>query len=330
MRAGVLHQLGASPVYTEDWPEPSSSSSSSNDQEVLVHMKACAIKNLDKARASGKHYSSHSELPVVVGMDGVGKLQDGTRVYGMGTTGMLAEYALVDRNKLIALPDQVDDWTAAALPNAVLGSYLALFDRGLMKKGDVVLINGATGVTGRLCAQLAKYYGASKVIATGRNQHSLNKLQNEYGVDQTISLLEKDEHVLIETVRAIHELTPIDVVIDYLWGHPMELLLRALKGSGLHSFSHKVRVVTVGSMAGEHIHLSSSILRSSAIEICGSGFGSFSVESMREFYEKVLPEMFKLAGQGIIKVETEVADLKDVESVWNKEFDSGKRLVIRI
>ncbi|KAG2379602.1 hypothetical protein C9374_006719 [Naegleria lovaniensis] len=328
MRAAVLHQLGSTPVYTENWPEPPSSSE--NDDQELVQMKASAVKNLDKYRASGKHYASYTELPVVVGMDGVGKLQDGTRVYGMITTGTLAERVYIPKNKLIALPDEIDDVTAAALPNAIMGAYLALFDRGLMKKGDVVLINGATGVTGRICVQLAKYYGASKVIATGRNQNSLNKLQNDYGADQTISLLEHDEHVLIETFRAVHELTPIDVVIDYLWGHPMELILRSLKGSGMHSFSHKVRVVTVGSMAGEIVHLPSSILRSSAIEICGSGFGSFSNESMKEFHEKVLPEMFKLAGQGIIKIDTEVAYLKDIESVWNKELDSGKRLVIKI
>src|SRR5690606_31087055 len=141
-----------------------------SDDEIILEVKAAAVKNLDKLRASGTHYASYTSLPVVVGMDGVGVLNDGTRVYAQGLTGMLAEKALIHREQYTLIPDHLDNYTAAALPNAVLGSAMALKIRGKMKPGQNVLINGATGVTGLLAVQIAKFYGANKVFTTGRNE----------------------------------------------------------------------------------------------------------------------------------------------------------------
>src|ERR1700743_1724621 len=100
MKAAVLHQLGQAPKY-EDFADPVSQ----HADQVVLTVKAAAIKNLDKGRASGAHYAAHAHLPEVVGTDGVGTLPDGKRVYATGITGMLAEKALVDKNKTIPVPD---------------------------------------------------------------------------------------------------------------------------------------------------------------------------------------------------------------------------------
>jgi len=185
MKAAVLHQLGSVPEY-EDFPDPNPT-----QEQLLITVKAASIKNLDKARASGKHYASYITLPAVVGIDGVGVLENGTRIYAQGITGMIAEKALIAKNRYTVLPQNIDDATAAALPNAAMGAALALRYRAEIKKGNVVLINGATGVTGQLAIQMAKYYGASKVIATGRNMEMLEKL-TELGADEIISLRQDD------------------------------------------------------------------------------------------------------------------------------------------
>ena len=323
MKAAVLHQLGTLPRF-EDLPDPIPQ----NETQVVIHVTAASVKNIDKMRAAGKHYANYTDFPTAVGLDGVGKLENGQRVYAMGLTGMIAEKALIQQNNYILLPDTIDDATAAALPNALIGSAMAFVGRAKIKTGDIVLINGATGVTGKLAVQVAKQYGASKVIVTGRNPGSLAQLK-ELGADEIISLVQ-EEHLFIKQVKEIHHLTPIDIVIDYLWGRPVELLLEVFKSSGVSKFTHPVRIVTVGEMAGASIRLDSGILRSSAIELLGSGIGSLSQGDMRKYNTEVLPQMFHLAGEGKIKMDTVCVPLKDVESAWNKEMPSTKRLVITI
>lgn len=323
MKAAVLHQLGSLPVY-EDFSTPIPQ----NDNQLTINVKASAVKNLDKLRVSGKHYASYTNLPVVVGIDGVGTLEDGTRVYAQGITGMISEKALIHKNSYTVLPVGIDFITAAALPNAVIGAVMAIRFRARMKKGDVVLINGATGVTGQMAVQIAKLDGASKIIVTGRNAESLEKLKT-LGADVIISL-KQDDDAIIKQLKEIHAATPINIVIDYLWGHPVELIITALKGGGLHNIVPSVRIVTIGSMAGENINLASATLRSSAFEILGSGFGSIAAEDMKRFDTEILPDMFQLAAEGKITIETETASLADIESVWNYEPAPGKRLVICI
>lgn len=321
MKAAVLHQLGASPLY-QDFADPVPE----NEEQLIMTIKAASIKNIDKLRAGGKHYASYKELPVVVGLDGVGVLENGTRVYAQGITGMIAEKALIAKNRYTILPDHLDFVMAAALPNAVLGATMALLSRGKMQKGHMVLINGATGVTGQLAVQVARYYGASRMIVTGRNADVLEKLR-QLGADETISLNQDDE-TIINQLKEIHRTSPIDIVIDYLWGHPIELIIQSVKGGGVNSFTHPVRIVTVGDMAGESIALASGTLRSSAIELLGSGLGSLSQEDFKRFSSEILPEMFQLAGEGKLKIETQTETLENVETAWNKASKAGKRMVI--
>jgi NADPH:quinone reductase-like Zn-dependent oxidoreductase len=323
MKAAVLYKLGEAPKY-KDFPEPVAQ----NSDQVLITVKAAAVKNLDKGRASGAHYASHKNLPEVVGVDGVGILADGTRVYANGITGMIGEKALIDKNKYTVLPDQIDDISAAALPNAVMGAALALKYRAEMKPGDTVLINGATGVTGKAAVQIAKYYGAKKIIATGRNEESLKQLL-ALGADEIISLKQEDQ-TIIGRIKELHASQPISIVIDYTWGHPAEMILSALKGGGLHAITTKVRFVTVGSMAGEEIKVPSSILRSSAIELLGSGIGSLPKEAMENQFTETIPEMLALAAKSGLTIDTVTAELKDVETAWMENIPAGKRLVILI
>ena len=318
----AIYITGEAPKYG-DFADPIAE----NEDQLLISVKASAVKNLDKGKVSGQHYSSNADKqPKVAGMDGVGKLADGTRVYGLGITGMIAEKALIDKNKMVKVPDGVDDVTAAALPNAVMGAGAALRYRAGIKPGDVVLINGATGVTGRIAVQLAKHFGAKKVIVTGRNAESLAKLLT-WGADEAISLKQDDE-AIIKRLKEINSETPFDIVIDYLWGHPAELVLEAFQGKG--GITHKVKFFTVGGMAGDKIQLSSGILRSVDLEISGSGLGSLPREAFQKLFTELIPEVFALAAEGKIVIDTVTIDLKDVETAWTKEIESGKRLVIVI
>ena len=145
MKAAVIYRRGEMPQYT-DFPDPVTS----NENELLIDVKAAAIKHLDKSKASGKHYSTKNDAqtPTIIGGDGVGLLEDGTRIFALGVSGMIAQKAVIEKDRMIKLPQGIDDVTAAALPNAVAGSAMALRFKAAMQPGETVLINGATGFTG--------------------------------------------------------------------------------------------------------------------------------------------------------------------------------------
>jgi len=323
MKAAVVYKKGEMPKYA-DFADPIVQ----NENEILISVKAVAITNLDKGKASGKHYSSEKDTQngFIVGSDGVGVLENGTRVYARGINGTMAEKAIIDKNILVPLPDRISDAVAASLPNAVAGSAMALRFRANIQKGETVLINGATGFTGQMAIQIAKHYGAKKIIVTGRNEKTLQSLL-ELGADDIISLRQDDE-TFIAQLKEIHSKTPIDIILDYLWGHPAELILAAIKGNG--SFTNKVRYVTIGGMAGDSIQLSSGILRSVDLQLSGSGLGSWSKAEVRLLFSEILPEMFLLAAQNKLKVNIEEVKLIDIEEMWSKEALDGQRLVVII
>jgi len=318
-----MYQQAELPRYV-DFPEPAAQ----NKDEVLVTVRAVAIKHFDKGRASGKHYSGNAPATGgrVIGGDGVCLLKDGTRVYGMGVSGMLAEKATIHKDRIVKVPKNLDDATAAALPNAVIGAAMALRFRADIQRGDVVLINGATGFTGQVAVQIAKHYGAKKVIVTGRNQQSLNDLLT-LGADEIISVAQTDE-AFIAQLSSIHAITPIDVIMDYLWGHTAEMILSCVKGNG--SFTNRIRYVSVGSVTGDLMQLSAANLRSVDLQLTGSGLGAWSKQQVRRFFTDILPEMFQLAAKGKLKVATITVKLKDIAELWNLDVPGGQRLVVTI
>lgn len=321
MKAAIIYPGIETPEYKEI-SEPLEK----HDHEILVTVKAVAIKQLDKSIASGQHYSSKakSEAGHIPGGDGICLLPDGTRVYGMGISGMMAEKAIIHKDRIVKLPSTLDDATAAALPNAVIGAAMGLKFKANIKPGDVVLINGATGVTGRVAIQLAKHYGAQTVIATGRSRQSLTEL-NSLGADQTIAIT-GDDAEFVAQLQAFHQATPITIVIDYLWGQTAELILSVLKGKNL--FTTPVSYVSVGSMAGDTIQLSSAVLRSVDLKVTGSGIGSWPQEHTKRIFTEILPEALQLAAEGKLKLETVTGNLADIADLWNLNVADGKRLVV--
>ncbi|RKE78458.1 zinc-binding alcohol dehydrogenase family protein [Chryseobacterium sp. AG363] len=322
MKAAVVFAKGIIPQYA-DFQEPEV-----QENEILISVKAASIKNLDRARAGGNHYSTENQKhqPAVIGTDGAGYLENGSKVYFFSKKGTVSEKAVADKKMIIPIPEGLDFSLAAALPNAVMGSAMALKFKAGIQPGNTVLINGATGITGRIAVQIARLYRAQKIIVTGRNEESLQSLL-ELGADEIVSLKLEDNDFK-QKIKEIHQETPIDIIIDYVWGHSVEMILSAFKGDG--TFSHKTKLVTIGGMSGDTIQLSSQILRGTDIQISGSGLGSWTKEESALLFSEIIPEMFQAAVEGEIKMETHEVDIKDIETIWNAEIESGKRLVIRI
>jgi len=319
MNAAVLHKVGEAPRY-EQFADPVA-----EEGEVLVEMLASAVKQLDRARAAGTHYSA-MQLPAVCGTDGVGRLPDGTRVFCGGPRapyGTMAERAAVPRAWCLPLPERVDDATAAAIFNPGLSSWMALKHRARFEPGETVLILGATGTSGMLAVQLARQFGAARVVAAGRNRQTLENL-HELGADATIQLDLPDAELAEAFAREGGE-EGFNVVIDYVWGRPVEVLLTAMTRRTLHTSETRSRLVQVGEMAGATAAIPAAVLRSSRLEILGSGTGN--APSPREIGEAA-QGLLRSLEEGKVKVEAAPVPLAEVEQAWKRGDVNGRRLVL--
>jgi NADPH:quinone reductase-like Zn-dependent oxidoreductase len=318
MKAAVLHELGQTPRF-EQFSDPVP-----GDGEVLVEMRAAGLHPIVKSLASGKHYGSTDEVPFIVGVDGAGILEDGTRVYcGMARKpyGTMSERTVVPKWMCLPVPDGLQTEVAAAMANPGMSAWLSLTWRAQLVPGETVLILGATGVAGQLAVQMAKQLGAARIIAAGRNQEMLARLKT-LGADVTIQLEQPDSDLV---AAFAHEAKAgIDVVVDYLWGRPTEAFIQAISQRGLDHKAKRMRLVEVGASAGDKITLPAAVLRSSGLEINGSGFGSASLEQIL----KAIPEFFALAAQGKLSIEMETVPLEQIEQAWTRKGD-GSRLVIK-
>ncbi|MCC7124912.1 MAG: zinc-binding alcohol dehydrogenase family protein [Acidobacteria bacterium] len=291
MKAAIVTAPGVAPSLGEfDGPTAAAG-------ERLIKVGAAAISHLVKARASGAHYSARGPFPFVVGVDGVGRTEDGKRVYfalPRAPHGSMAEYTVVDARLCVPVPDDLDDVTAAAIGNPGMSSWLALTERARLTRGETVLINGATGTSGRLAVQVAKHLGAGRVIATGRRASVLAEMAS-LGADATIQLA--DDGDAMERRFAAEFARGVDVVIDYLWGPSAERLLIAAARAGREAVP--MRFVQVSSLAAPTITLPSALLRASAIELMGSGLGSASTSRLiavtGEMLRAVVPAKLQVA-----------------------------------
>jgi NADPH:quinone reductase-like Zn-dependent oxidoreductase len=312
MHAAMVEEFSSPPRYRE------TAAPVAGDGEVLLQVRGAALSNLVRGQANGQHYSS-GKPPFIAGNDGVGIAPDGTRCYFIGPRapfGSMAEYTVVSQARTIPLPPNLDDAVAAALGNPGIATWGAMLGRAKLQPGEAVLINGATGTAGKQAIQVAKYLGASKIIATGRNPQSLEHLAG-LGLDETIPLDQPEEN-LLRSFRAA--LAQVQVVLDYLWGPSAELMLKAAAGHGSPEGEPRIRFVQIGSISGDAITLAGGALRSGGIELLGSGLGSLSSQQLLQS----LRTMFAATAKVQFEIDIERVPLAKVEEAWTRKGDDRR------
>jgi NADPH:quinone reductase-like Zn-dependent oxidoreductase len=317
MKAAVVMGAGQTPRYA-DFSEPAPAAG-----ESKITVTAAAISQVVRSRASGRHYSSSGKFPFVAGIDGVGRLDDGARVYFVmprAPHGSMAERAVAPSSHCLALPDDLDDVTAAAIANPGMSSWAALEERARLQAGETVLVNGATGAAGRLAVQIAKHLGARKVVATGRNLEALKSIA-ALGADVTIPLVDDEAELEERFTREFSQ--GVEVVLDYLWGKSAERLIIAGAKAGAEAVP--IRFVQIGAVSGADITLPSAALRSSAIVLMGSGIGSIPFDR----FLRAIDGLFRATVPAGFKIAANPVPLSDVEQAWTRD-DSVGRTVLTI
>jgi NADPH2:quinone reductase len=145
----------------------------------------------------------------------------------------------------------------------------------------------------------------------------------DLGADATVALDLPDRELTDAFIREAGP-TGFDVVLDYVWGHPTEVLLEVLTRHDVKGAASRTRLVEIGEMAGPTITISAAALRSSGLELYGSGGGSVAPQAILEAF----PQVWALAIAGKLRINTEPIPLADVEDAWQRRDLDGRRLVI--
>ncbi|MFJ2369017.1 zinc-binding dehydrogenase [Microbacterium sp. NPDC087665] len=312
MNAAVVTAFGSAPVW-QPFPDPEP-----REGEVVAEMLAAGVHPRVRSQADGSHYTSEGSLPLVPGVDGVGRFPDGTVRYfavASDTRGTMAERVAVDPRASVVLPEGADPVVVAAAVNPVMSSWVALRQRIDLPEKARVLVLGATGASGAAAVQVAKHLGAASVIASGRNAARLAELA-ALGADATIPLDDVDA-----LGRAAAD---VDVVIDYVWGQPAAEVMRAIVTSRTAPGA-RLDWIAIGSTAGQTAEIPSAALRSSGLTIVGSGQGSVD----RRAFIAELPNIVRVIADGRIRTTAVAVPSAEVETAWQSGGRSaGARVVL--
>jgi NADPH:quinone reductase-like Zn-dependent oxidoreductase len=308
MKAAVVTDFAQPPHYA-DFPEPVTHWR----DEVVVEVLAAGLHPRVRSQAGGFHYTSTGELPLVPGVDAVVRDPEGKIRYAVldnSTLGSMAERTVIELDRSVVLPDEVDPVVVAAAMNPAMSSWVALRQRIDFGRGQSVLILGATGNAGRMAIQVAKRFGASEVIAVGRDRAKLAEL-SALGADLALPFEE------------VAEAADVDVVIDYLWGVPTGQAMVDL----LTHRSDRSKPLTwleIGAVAGPEAAIPAAALRSARLQIVGSGIGSVPG---RDFV-KELPQLAEAVAHGAFDVRARAVALAQVTEAWTSTAGTSDRVVL--
>jgi NADPH2:quinone reductase len=283
VRAVVITEFGGPEALqlVEDHPVPEP-----GDGQVLVKVSRVGI-NFADTHARENSYLAPYELPLIPGTEVAGEV-DGRRVVALTGTGGYAEYAVAPEVSVFPVPDGVSDAAALALVVQGLSAWHLLKTSAKLVEGESVVVHAAAGGVGSLAVQLARRYGAGRVIATASSEEK-RALALELGADVAVDPNEDD---LNAALREANGGNKVDVVLEMAGGRVFDQSMRALAPFG--------RCVTYGLASREPNQVSNGGLmrRSQAVV----GFWLMHCFGRPGMVAEPLQELFGLVAAGDLRV----------------------------
>lgn len=225
MRAAVVNHPDATPVCAEI-PDPDH-----RPGQAPLRLVGAGLHHAVRGHASGRHYTSDHNYPLVPGIDAVARREDGRLVYtgfARPPWGTMAELMVTPFEE--ELPTQADPLAVAAGMNPAMSGWVPLIARHkAMGQLGTTLVLGATGLSGSLAVRSALSLGAKHVIVAGRNREALETLR-ALGA-HTVALTADAPETWVEALGAAIAEAPPELVIDYVCGPVAEAAYAALATS---------------------------------------------------------------------------------------------------
>lgn len=243
-KAIVVHQTGGpEQMRYEDWPV-----ASPGPGQVALRQTAIGLNFIDTYQRSGLY---PVQTPFVAGNEGAGvvtavgegvtDLKIGDRVAYMGQIGAYSTERLAAANRMVLIPDGIDDTTAAAIMLKGLTAYYLLFMTWPLAKGETILWQAAAGGVGLIATQWVKALGATVIGTAGSDEKVA--IAKAHGCDHVINYQTED---FAARVKQITEGRGVDVVYDGVGKATFDKSLDCLRPRGLMaSFGNASGVVSV-------------------------------------------------------------------------------------
>jgi NADPH2:quinone reductase len=283
---------------------------------TLVAVIAAPLNPLDLVIASGTFHSARHEAPYVPGSEcvgavlGSGRYPPGSLVYAEchaspTTPGSLAAQVLIADGDLLPLPGGLDPVLAAAVGNSGTAAFMSLIEEAGLRPGETVLVLGATGAVGQLAVQVAHQSGAGRVIGVARDRAALGRLP-ALGADAVVELRAGESSEAL-AARVLAAAGPVDVVLDGLYGVPLEAALQVC--------APRARVVNIGNPAGATVQVPAGLLRGRQLTL--SGFAGLHTPLRDK--QAALTWLWTALARGELQVEVRTFPLEELPAAWRAQ-----------
>lgn len=317
MRAVQITTLdGPQAVEVTELPDPQV-----GDDQVLIRVKAAGVAFPEVLQSRGQ-YQLKPDLPFVPGAEVAGEVvsapegsgfSTGDRVCALPMLGGLAELAVAHVSTVFPLPDSVSFEAGAALPFNYLTSYFALVERGHLAEGESVLVHGAAGGIGTSAIQVAKAFGAGRVVAVTSTAEK-GAVAIEAGADEFVLA-----DGFLDSVKASGK---VDIVVDPVGGDRFTDSLRSLKEDG--------RLLVIGFTAGQIPEVKVNRLLLNNLSVVGVGWGAYAMQRPGHFtkeWEAIAPHVASGALNPPIGATFGLDDVTDALLTIDERRATGKVLL---
>jgi NADPH:quinone reductase len=312
VRAVQIQEFGGPEVLeVVDLPKPEP-----GDGQVLIEVSRAGMNFADTHQRENS-YLARYETPLVLGGEVAGRTDDGRRVVAMLPSGGYAEYAVAPEASVFTIPDGVDDGAALALLIQGLTAWHLFKTSAKLAQGEsVVVISGAGGV-GSLAVQLAKPFGAGRVIATASSEEKRD-LAVSLGADAAVDPATGE---LTEALVQANGGERVDVVLEMSGGRVFDAAAEALAPFG--------RIVTYGIASREQNTLETGrLMRKSRAVV---GFWLMHCLGRRDMIEEPLADLFERTARGELKPQVgetyAMSDVRRAHEDMQGRRTSGKLLL---
>ena len=254
--------------------------------QVVLDVTSIGINYADTHQTENS-YLSTQKLPLIPGMEVVGRMPDGSRVLALAASGGYCQKTLVNPKTVIPLPDQISDGQALAMMVQGSTAHLILKKMGQIRAGESVVIHAGAGGVGSVAIQLAKHWGAFVIAVTSSDEKK--KLCMELGADVVVDANEPD---LAQALIKANNGKGVDLILEMVGGTTFDQSLDALAAFG--------RLVVYGMAsrsAPKAIHPGALMPKSQSV----IGFWLVNALADKELMAEVFMDLFGMIISGKLK-----------------------------
>jgi NADPH2:quinone reductase len=322
MKAAVLGEHG---VEVRDLPKPSP-----KPNEVLIKVRASSLNRADLLVASGVQHGSVGGVGARIGLECSGEVEavgaevhdikPGDRVMGSAPGGF-AEYVVTDAGRVHRIPgNNMTYEQAACFPVALQTMHNAVVTAGRLKRGETMLMQGASTGVGLMGMQIAKLMGASLVIGTSTNAGRRARL-SEYGCDLA---LDSSDPNWPEAVKKATDGKGVDLIVDMISASVADGNLEATRILG--------RIVNVGRLGGTKGEFDFDKHAAKRIDYIGVTFRTRSIEEIREINRLLRADLWPAIEAGKLSLPIDktfkLADITEALGMMRANKHFGKIVIV--